>query len=207
MSFSYDVKTELCRVNARHHHCALAELAGIVHMCGVVSLGRDGAGIQVTTEHSGAAARISALAGEAYQADCELLQTRRQLKREFFTVKIAHGNISDMLSSLALSLSRGIGVNAARFSELTKRHCCKAAYVRGAFLGGGSITSPNKLYHMEFVAGSEPPALLLTRLLTELGIQAKYIARKESHVVYTKDAESIARALTIMGGARLCARA
>ncbi len=199
MTFSYTVKKELCRVNTRSRHCALAELAGIVQMCGVVALSGRGAGIQITTEHKDVVTRIISLLKKTYGTDCELSQNQRQLKKESYTVRISHDDIVDMLQTLGISISGGTHILPARFSDLTKRQCCKAAYVRGAFLGGGSISDPRKLYHLEFVAGSESSARMLARLLTKMEISAKYTLRRQIPVVYVKEAESIVKLLTITG--------
>ena len=40
-------------------------------------------------------------------------------------------------------------------SEMIKTDECKRAYIRGAFIGGGSISNPEKTYHLEFVIHSE----------------------------------------------------
>lgn len=77
--------------------------------------------------------------------------------------------------------------------------CDYGAFLRGAFLSCGTITDPEKDYHVEFVLSHKVLCEDLMTLLSEIGFQPKYIRRNGSHVVYFKDSESIEDLLTIMG--------
>ena len=75
----------------------------------------------------------------------------------------------------------------------------KRAYIRGAFLGGGSVTNPEKNYHLEFVTHSEEYAQDLCELINSCGLNSKVIQRKNSFIVYIKEGEQIVDILNIMG--------
>ena len=75
----------------------------------------------------------------------------------------------------------------------------KRAYLRGAFLGGGSISDPEKNYHMEFVTNNEDYANSLRDLINSEGLNAKIVARKNSFVVYLKESEQISDLLSMIG--------
>ena len=80
--------------------------------------------------------------------------------------------------------------------------CCRAAFLRGAFLGGGSCVNPEKAYHLEIVSGDNR----LIKLMAELNLQARKMMRKGLTVVYLKEAEQIAEFLTHIGaGGARCA--
>ena len=65
----------------------------------------------------------------------------------------------------------------------------KKAYIRGAFIGGGSVTNPEKTYHLEFVTHSEEYAIDLCKLINSFGLNSKVIQRKNSFIIYIKEGE------------------
>lgn len=69
----------------------------------------------------------------------------------------------------------------------------------GAFLSCGSITDPNKQYHLEFCATTPEQAEDLNTLLTTYGIPAKTAVRRSGTIVYIKESENIEDLLTLMG--------
>ena len=71
--------------------------------------------------------------------------------------------------------------------------CCKRAYIRGAFLAGGSISDPNKSYHFEIVCDSDVMAKQIQRLMCDFSMDAKIVRRKKSYVVYFKRGRSDSR--------------
>ncbi|MGL4789813.1 MAG: DNA-binding protein WhiA, partial [Anaerotignaceae bacterium] len=77
--------------------------------------------------------------------------------------------------------------------------CCKRAYIRGAFLAGGSISDPEKTYHLEFVNSSLNYCEDLKDLINHFDMDAKIVKRKEHYVVYLKEGEQIVDLLNIMG--------
>lgn len=83
--------------------------------------------------------------------------------------------------------------------ELIKDRSCKRAYIRGAFLGGGSISNPEKAYHLEFVTSDEVHSKELSNLINSFGLNSKIVLRKEYYVVYIKESEQIVDLLNIIG--------
>ena len=81
---------------------------------------------------------------------------------------------------------------------LIQRSCCKRAYIRGAFLAGGSISDPKKSYHFEIVCRSVPQAKQLCEVMGSFGMDAKIVARKKYQVVYIKEGEQIVDLLNVM---------
>ncbi len=77
--------------------------------------------------------------------------------------------------------------------------CCMASLLRGAFLACGTLTDPEKDYHLEFVVPYRYISRDLAKLLDELSLAPKQLERKGSHVVYCKDSERIEETLTLMG--------
>ena len=88
-------------------------------------------------------------------------------------------------------------INRANISE----ECCSAAFLRGVFLSCGTVTDPERGYHLEFVVPYKRLSADLMKFMDELGLNPKYIVRKGNHVIYFKDSESIEDILAIMGAA------
>lgn len=76
---------------------------------------------------------------------------------------------------------------------------CYYAFLRGVFMSCGSLSDPNKGYHLEFVVQHNKLSGDLLKVLTDLDLSAKYILRKYSHVIYIKGSENIEDLLTMMG--------
>lgn len=76
---------------------------------------------------------------------------------------------------------------------------CPGAFLRGAFLACGTVTDPERAYHLEFVVPYKKLSMDLMKLLNELDLNPKYIVRKGNHVIYFKDSESIEDVLAIIG--------
>lgn len=77
--------------------------------------------------------------------------------------------------------------------------CCLNAYIKGAFLGGGSISNPHKSYHLEFDAKYQSEADRICELLNRLNIPSKITCRKKHYVVYIKEYSAIADVLGVIG--------
>ena len=199
MSFSSQIKAELCRQGQKDDVCALAELAGILHTGGILSFGSGKPALLLNTEHSDIVTRVFALAKRCFSIDCELHRKQGLKKMETYSIRLCLPNFPDALEALALSLSLGIGPDAARFAALCAPAGCQEAFLRGAFLGGGSMTDPNKTYHLEFVSGSAAVAEEIRLLLCSLGLGAGAMPRRENHMAYIKGIEDIITLLTLLG--------
>ncbi|MGN0162141.1 MAG: DNA-binding protein WhiA [Candidatus Ornithomonoglobus sp.] len=80
------------------------------------------------------------------------------------------------------------------------RKCCRISYIRGAFLGGGSVSNPEKEYHLEFDAKEEEEALYLRAMLEEFGFRPKLTKRREKIVIYIKESSQIAELIGYISG-------
>lgn len=83
--------------------------------------------------------------------------------------------------------------------ELIRTDALKKAYIKGSFLGSGSVSNPERAYHLEFVVSSIELAEDLKDLINSYGLSAKVIARKNAYIVYLKEGEQIVDILSIIG--------
>lgn len=86
-------------------------------------------------------------------------------------------------------------INRANISD----ECCAGAFLRGAFLACGTVTTPERGYHLEFVVPYKRLCTDMMKFMDELNLRPKYIVRKGNHVIYFKDSESIEDILAIIG--------
>jgi DNA-binding protein WhiA len=94
---------------------------------------------------------------------------------------------------------KGITIIYGIRKDLARKECCRRAYIRGAFLGGGSVTNPERTYHLEFVNHTLEHAEDLSSIINSYGLSSKVIQRKGSYVVYLKEGEQIVDLLNIIG--------
>ncbi|MDR3560185.1 MAG: DNA-binding protein WhiA [Negativicutes bacterium] len=201
MSFSTDVKNELARVTGEQGCCHIAELAALMRMGGTMLIGgNNNLGITFTTENAAVARKVLMLVKRGFELKTEVMVTRgRRLKKvNSYMIRVAPSPVVTEVLSV-LGIMRGETLNAGRDSGLLRRSCCRRAYLRGAFLGGGSVSKPEGEYHMELVAGNQDFAKTLVRLLKSFGLTAKITDRKQDYVVYMKDGDAITSFLRIIG--------
>ncbi len=86
-------------------------------------------------------------------------------------------------------------INRANISD----ECCLSAFLRGAFLACGTVTDPERGYHLEFVVPYKRLCMDFMKFMDELSLSPKYIVRKGNHIIYFKDSESIEDILAIIG--------
>ncbi len=177
MSFASEIKKKLCETDMQCEKCRIAEIAGMLRFSGSC---RD-TGIRFVTENECAAKRLYEDIKEAFGIE---MQPEHGLKAyTFFTES----------RSVTDNICECINGDVVPFA------CCRASYVRGAFLGGGSISDPQKSYHLEFGTKSRSEADFLIHILTGEGFSPKITERKGKYVVYIKECEQIADILGYIG--------
>lgn len=83
-----------------------------------------------------------------------------------------------------------------------ERPCCRRAFLRGVFLGAGSLMAPHRGYHLEFALRSPGAAATVASVLETFELAPGRYQRRERWVVYLKGAEAIARCLSAIGASR-----
>lgn len=196
MSFSSAAKAEICRAAATGECCELSELRALVYTAGTILISGGVLSIRIDTENPAVARRVFLLLKNLYGIQAQMSRHTNQLKKNHI-----YSLIIEKASARMLAIEAGIledEVFSFNTAHIGKR-CCKIAFVRGAFLGGGSVTNPEKRYHMEFVCGQKEFAQLLLNTIEELGIAAKTIPRGKYNIIYLKEADSIVMLLTMIG--------
>lgn len=206
MSFSSSAKNEICRLQEDKECCRIAELSAIIKMSGTVHiLGKEGLSLRITTENAAIARRIFSLLKKVFEIHTDILvKKNNSLKKNnvyiiVVTPEMGAKEILLKTGILKTNHDGNIGFSNRINSEIIKKNCCRKAYIRGAFLGSGSVSNPERTYHMEFVANNQEYSEDLMKLINSFGLNSKIIQRKGNFVIYLKEGENIIDLLNIIG--------
>jgi len=198
LSFSSDIKEELSRNPAKLSHCLRAELAAILDICGSVEETPDSYTLSFHFTQGAVARRTYRILAEEFRLPLELPLKpveHRQRKKSKYVVQVSG-------KEECSNLLRQLHPDDTSLPLIT-RDCCRQAYLRGAFLAGGSMSDPKRQsYHLELVLESPSHAAVLCQVLRHFHINPGQITRKGSQVVYLKDRKGIGDLLTRMGAMR-----
>lgn len=201
MSFSSEIKDEVAKIKVDDYKIILSELAGITPMCGILNFKNNKISMEYITENAPVARRIFTFLRRSFGFDVEVKNVRStQLKKNVFIIYISQDESCRLLLD-ELKYIKGASVFMINYvpTDLIKTSNEKKAYIRGAFMGSGSITDPKKGYHLEFVSENESNAYFLRDTINEFGLKSKVIMRKEKYIIYIKDSEQISDFLSLIG--------
>ena len=176
MSFSSEVKQELCRVPLSRKCCAQAECYGVLLYCNTFSP-RE---IRVITESDSFAQRLPQLLRRAFRFSFDRLPDGEG--KHIFAVEDPRK--LSVVQQLLGGDDRAPALHI-NFGVLEEK-CCRAAFLRGAFLAGGSVTDPRKGNHLELTTSHLSVGREMLALMREMGLEPKAAQRKGNSVVYFK---------------------
>ena len=193
VSFSAGVKAEICRVAGLKRCCAVAQCFGILLYCNCFTADT----IRIITESREFALSLPKLFKKAFAIDFDIFPSLESTGKLCFqitdtdkiaTIMDAYG--FDVKDTLALHINLPV----------VEDECCKAAFLRGAFLAGGSVTDPGKGYHIELTTTHQNVARECFALVQDvLNIAPKLIKRGGGNVLYLKQSDLISDFLTYLG--------
>ena len=205
MSFSSQVKNELARQIDNSRHCRIAEIAALINMCGEILIHEEQKiSIKFQTENAAVARKYFTLLKKTFNINTEvLIRKNTQLKKnQTYFLFVTN-------TEQSLKLLKATGLITEQEGRLVRRRgiypliiqstCCKRAYIRGAFLGAGSLSDPEKAYHLEFVNQDYVHSQELKKLINLFQMDSKIVERKKHYIVYLKEGSQIVDLLNIMG--------
>ncbi|WP_048601341.1 DNA-binding protein WhiA [Rubeoparvulum massiliense] len=201
MSFAAKTKKELTMIEV-DQCCMRAELSALAQMNGTLQLGKPLV-LEIATENAAIARRIYILLKELYGITSELLVRKkmRLKKNNVYLVRVKE-QTRQILEELGI-WKDGPVVHHQIDPTVIEKDCCKRAYLRGAFLAGGSVNHPESTsYHLEIFSSYEDHCHSLTNLTNSFFLNAKEIERKKGHVMYMKEGEKIADFLRLIGASQ-----
>lgn len=193
VSFSSAAKAEVCRILPQKHCCALAECFGILLYCN--SFQADG--IKIITESREFAYILPKLFKKAFNLDFDSYPSLEAPGKLVFQIW-EEEKITQIMESFGFGIQDTLALHVNL--PVVEEDCCKASFLRGAFLAGGSVTDPGKGYHMEMATTHQSVARETGVLMREgMDIAPKLAARGGGQVLYLKQSELISDCLTYLG--------
>lgn len=203
MSFSGEVKEELSRQFHKSRHCRIAEIAAILGFVGKLEEMQGGKALRVYTENLSLARKYFVLMRKTFHANVSIAVRQNVYLRKsriFVISLVVPEEIRKVLLAVKWQNENGEDIRAGGLTSrlLVQNTCCRRAFIRGAFLSAGSMSDPEKSYHLEVVCSGLPKARQLQEIINSFGMDAKVVQRKKSHIVYLKEGSQIVDLLNIM---------
>ncbi len=205
MSFTSDVREELCKKTINNTHCRVAEIAALISSCSDIIISIDNEyQLVFKTDTNITAQRFVDLVAKTFKITPQITQKDNQLSRTKHTFFVTIDNDEDTRKVLRRinivdkndEMRENLSVN---HNEIIERDCCKRAYLRGAFIANGSVSDPNKDYHLEINCPTEDKATQIKNLMAAFGIASNILNRKDNFMVYIKEGEGIGDFLKVIG--------
>lgn len=192
MGFSRATRDELARIMPERRCCQLAELAGLAYVDGIMTP----QGYDVVVGEAAAARTVYLLFKQLYQPYMEIKVRHRARfsKHNAYVVRISP---QPQLEKIYRSLK---GVEYRYAQGRWGRSCCRRAFLRGVYLGRGSLTNPRKQYHLEIVTDSFQQAAVVQSCMETFGLSPGVVQRKRHVTLYLKDGGQISQFLNLLGG-------
>ncbi len=189
MSFSHDVKTEISQLENKEC-CQKAESYGLF----LFGRSFSAYNISILTEHKGVCQKYAQAVHELSGKNADI----KVSKSEKYTVSIDSQKEKDAILSFFGHDSKDVGVriNYANFSE----ECCMSAFLRGVFMACGTVSAPEKDYHLEFSIPYKNLCSDFMKFFDEFDyLEPKMTSRNGVNIVYFKDSEMIENLLITIG--------
>lgn len=207
LSFAGRVKEEMVRLPLGKSCCQLSEIGAMTQTSGHLSFrGRGRITVQYRMENIGVVRRLFQLMKARFGVTPTLhyTQTKQLGGRRTWVLSLNEGDSLTLLTALHMIETDETGEVSLKRTvprhPLT-RQCCRRAFLRGAFLGAGTMSNPEKGYHLEWKTENESLRGTMQKLIEKTELPFHCYERRGQHVVYLKDADQIAQALVLMGAA------
>ena len=192
MSFSSEAKAELCQQRPDKKCCALAESYGVLLYCNTFSAQE----IRIITASPEFAARLPRLFKRAFGLSFDILPKEGTAGKSSFKIT-DRDKLKKIFDAFGAEID-GTVSHHINFGVI-EDDCCRASFIRGAFLAGGSVTDPEKRYHLELATPHHSVSREAYSVLLELGFAPKETQRGGNWLLYFKQADFIADFFTAIG--------
>lgn len=184
MSFCFDVKEELCKIEYKDDTCRLAELYGMLLFSQSVSP----EAIKVSTENVLVINRLQFLAAKLFGLFFQMTENG-----------VTYTSIIKDASYEKLKSLFRFGDHYEIADQYVFSQKLFFSFLRGAVLSGGYFNDPVNRYHFELVASNVETAKSMMKWMNHYGFPVKMVARRLEYVVYLKDSQMIYNLLYKIG--------
>ncbi|MGN0818368.1 MAG: DNA-binding protein WhiA [Candidatus Coproplasma sp.] len=207
-NFTEEIKNEIIENSPESDCCRLALLSAFIRTSGSIVSRAGEYGFELVTENSRTADYLCDLLEHNFNITLSAADAKFDpfTGRDKLTFECVNSDTADLLCAMKIIKKgeNGVSLTFGIDEKLIEKDCCKAAYLKGAFLGGGSCTLPDEGtysrtgYHFEVTFSNRITASDFCDLLCDFEVLAKLVSRKDSAVVYVKSKEVISDILYAM---------
>lgn len=200
MSYASDMKKELTMIEIKKNEEFLSELSALIKMNGVLNIVSGKLSIGIQTENASIARRIFSLIKHFYDVQINIsVRKKMKLKKNNVYICRLENRVKEILTDLHI-LNENYTLNTTISEKLINTDEKKRAYLRGAFLAGGSINNPKtSRYHLEIFSQYGEHNEDLNEILNSYNLNSRTLERKKGFIVYIKESEKIADFINIVG--------
>lgn len=191
-TYSHNTKNELCRLACDSECCPMAECYGML-LFGNTFSRRE---IKIITENKELGKRIVTLFMRAFKTSFDIMPDEEDSGKQAYIIN-QPGKLSRIFEAYGFTKDKMLAhyVNLGILEE----DCCRTAFIRGAFLTGGTVTDPEKSYHLEIVTAHYNVSRQTYSLLLDMGFSPKEASRTGHYIIYFKQSAAIEDFLTFIG--------
>ncbi len=201
MSFTTEVKRELIQINTEQ----LPELAALIRMNGTIQIKNKKFALKVRLYLGDLARKVYSLIKKEFQLEIQIIvrkdhyfDNRHNIYELFLPPQ---PGLDDFLFQLGF-VDENKRIIFKVKEEIVNDRLYQRAYLRGAFLGGGSVNNPNSEYHLEFRCEHKGMARDLLALLENFGLKGRLIEHNNKYIIYFKSFDEVTTVLNIIGAHR-----
>ncbi|AGB41996.1 hypothetical protein Halha_2112 [Halobacteroides halobius DSM 5150] len=201
MSFTDKVKHEVVRKDNSNQCCHLAELAALIKAEGSLEIINNSLALKLVSQQAVVARKLYKLLQEQFDFVTEIIVRKKMYldKGNYYIIKVGpQPGVKELLVECGL-IDKTYSLNYKIKEQFLDSLCCKKAYLKGLFLASGSISHPEKEYHVEFRINYQEYATELINLFKEFKIDIKFRQRDDIYLLYLKKAEDINKMLNYIG--------
>ena len=202
MGFSEQVKNELARIEVKKRCCGWAELSALLKANGSLEIIKQQLALKVVSQQAAAARKIYRLLKERFDFLTEIVVSKAMYLNydKYYIIKLPpQDRIKELLINCGL-IKENYELSYQVNGDLVKNKCCRKAYLRGVFLGAGSINNPEAGYHLELRVSNQGYAQSLLEFAKQkLDLYFKLRQRQEDYLLYLKSSADIVKLLNITG--------
>lgn len=202
MSFSNDVKNEIARLELGDKEECISEITALFRVNGTLNYSSGNFSLRFLTENNPIARRIYSIFKKLYSYEAGIqISNNNQLRRKSnYRIIIDNPDIVErFLLDAGFEVSQFALYDENIKKELIDTNSKRRAYIRGSFLGAGSVINPERHYHLEIVTSSEGYSKNIMKILKRFNISSSIIERKNNSIIYLKDSEMISDFLSLVG--------
>ncbi len=205
MTFSGQIKEELGKIAFKDESQRLAELAGFLISNCTIQRENGEFILKMCSENELAIRRIYTAFKVCYNiiGNSNIERPKILGSEPLYQLKItSKQDLKNLFDESFIGINERLQITIVNKDVVIKDDECQKSFLRGVFLGSGSVSNPEDRYHLEIVANNHENALFINEIIESFGITVKMTKRKKDFVIYLKGAESISTFLAVVGASQ-----